>query len=102
MTIVGMTLTELERVLRVAIYIRVSSDEQADPERVSLPEQEKRCRVWLEIAFPGCQVMFIYEDHISGKRWDRPAFQRMCHAMQQGPGRCPFDVITVYNSRWLS
>jgi DNA invertase Pin-like site-specific DNA recombinase len=95
MTMEQSALAHAERVLRVVLYIRVSSDEQAGKGRVSLSEQEKQCRIWLKTKFPRYQILSIYEDHISGKRWDRPDFQHMCHAMMQSP--CPFDVIVAYN-----
>ncbi len=68
--------------VRVAIYIRVSTTEQAE-EGYSLREQERECRLFAERH--GWQVYQVYEDDgYSGTRDDRPAFQRMLRDGEAG------------------
>jgi len=61
--------------MKVAIYCRVSSDEQKN-EGVSLGAQEERCRAF---AFAkDWQVVQVYVDAgASGKSLQRPAMQRL-------------------------
>lgn len=66
----------------VAIYIRVSTDEQAQ-DGYSLAAQERICRAFVESR--GWQVYAIYADEgISGRSAKRPALQRMLADMRAG------------------
>ena len=57
----------------VAIYVRIS---QENPDGYSLADQEQRCRAHAEAQ--GWTVVRVYvDDGVSGRRWDRPALQRM-------------------------
>ena len=57
----------------VAIYVRIS---QENPDGYSLADQEQRCRQHAEAQ--GWTVARVYvDDGVSGRRWDRPALQRM-------------------------
>ncbi len=68
--------------VRVAIYTRVSTTEQAE-EGYSLREQERECRAFAERH--GWRVYQVYEDDgFSGTRDDRPAFQRMLRDGEDG------------------
>ena len=69
-------------IARVAIYCRVSSDEQV---RVggSLPDQERRLKLRAESE--GWQIAEVFKDEgISGHTDERPALQRMMEACRQG------------------
>jgi site-specific DNA recombinase len=69
----------------VAIYVRIS---QENPDGYSLADQEQRCRIYAEEQ--GWQVIKVYvDDGVSGRRWDRPALQRMIAELQ------PLGVGTV-------
>src|ERR1700712_1507482 len=62
----------------VAIYVRIS---QENPDGYSLADQEQRCRAYAEEH--GWQVVKVYvDDGVSGRRWDRPALQRMLADLQ--------------------
>lgn len=82
--------------IRIAIYRRVSSEDQADPGAISLSEQDRRNRAFASEHFPGSVIVREYEDHVTAKTWARPAWQRMCQDMMQPPGQCPFDVIVAW------
>ena len=81
--------------LRVAIYARVSSDEQASKEFSSVEVQEAVCRRWIEASgyvFAGC-----YSDEArTGTSLARPGFKKL---LADGQAGC-FDAISVtYMSR---
>jgi predicted site-specific integrase-resolvase len=60
---------------RVAIYIRVSTEEQGD-EGMSLQNQERRCRAFAEAQ--GWEVVAVYRDEASGlDQINRPGYTRM-------------------------
>jgi site-specific DNA recombinase len=73
----------------VAIYVRIS---QENPDGYSLADQEQRCRQHAEAQ--GWTVARVYvDDGVSGRRWDRPALQRMLgELMSLGIG-----VVLVYD-----
>lgn len=75
---------------RVAIYIRVSTDEQAK-EGYSIPAQRERLTAY--VTSQGWEVADYYVDEgISAKDTDRPELQRMLGDMRQGE----IDVVLVY------
>lgn len=74
---------------RVFIYIRVSTQEQAD-EGYSLGEQEERLRKYCEAM--GWILVKIYTDGgFSGANMERPALQEMIKAIEKGEA----DVVLV-------
>lgn len=56
------------------LYIRVSTDEQAD-KGYSLKHQEERLRNYCQ--FQNIEVMGLYKDDYSAKTFERPAFQQL-------------------------
>jgi site-specific DNA recombinase len=79
--------------MRAAIYIRVSTERQAEEDRVSLEAQEADCRAYCESR--GYQVVEVYRDvGYSGASKNRPAFQRMLKDARAGK----FDVIIAWKS----
>jgi site-specific DNA recombinase len=73
----------------VAIYVRIS---QENPDGYSLADQEHRCRRYAEEQ--GWQVVKVYvDDGVSGRRWDRPALQRMLAELQA----LDIGVVIVYD-----
>lgn len=81
-------LRKIITILRVVIYIRVSSEMQV--EGYSLQEQRAICREFAEAK--GWEVLQVYEDEAeSAKTDDRPQFQQMIAAAAQRQ----FDAIIV-------
>ena len=60
----------------VAIYCRVSRDEQA--ENWSLPTQEDACRKYTEER--GCEVVGVWKEDFTGTQLDRPELNEIMHA----------------------
>ena len=60
---------------RAACYVRVSTSEQARPDKPSLAQQEEKARQLC--AVHDWQVVAVYTDVVSGKRWERPDLQRL-------------------------
>ena len=74
---------------RVFIYIRVSTQEQAD-EGYSLGEQEERLRKYCEAM--GWILVKVYTDGgFSGANMERPALQEMIKAVENGEADA-FDI----------
>lgn len=81
---------------RVAIYVRVSTNEQA-AEGYSIAEQTERCRKYCEAM--KYTVARIYTDPgFSGASLDRPAMQQMIEDAKEGR----FDTVLVYKFDRLS
>lgn len=59
----------------VAVYIRVSTEMQAEEDKASLAEQERLCREFC--AAKGHQVVAVYQDVGSGTTRNRPQFLQM-------------------------
>lgn len=77
------------RILRAAIYLRVSTTAQAE-EGVSMEYQEERCRQWAQTR--GARVVQVYrDDGLSGKDDHRPAYRRMVADLKAGA----FDVLVA-------
>lgn len=82
------------RLLRAALYARVSTEEQAS-EGASIPAQKKllheyATRHQLEL------VAEFVDEGVSARSADRPQFQRMVAAARQKPR--PFDVILIHKT----
>jgi DNA invertase Pin-like site-specific DNA recombinase len=86
---------------RAAIYVRVSSERQADPDKVSPQAQENDCRELCQRE--GYTVVEIYRDseryrvgkrmvEPSGTRSDRPGFKRMLAGADAGQ----FDILVAW------
>ena len=80
-----------KKVLKAAIYIRVSTVEQSDNEFSSLDGQENQCRTWLEqrnqittIGSPSFKVTEVYRDTKSGKDLNRPGIERLMKDAKEG------------------
>lgn len=59
-----------------AIYLRVSTDEQADPTKTSLSQQRERCLAYCQSQ--GWEIFEVYEDAgVSGTLEFRPAMQQL-------------------------
>ena len=59
---------------KAILYIRVSTDEQAD-KGYSLKHQEERQRSYCQ--FEGIEIAGLYKDDHSAKTFERPAFRQM-------------------------
>jgi DNA invertase Pin-like site-specific DNA recombinase len=72
------------RITRVALYLRVSTDQQANKEEGSLETQEARLRQWAA-SWAGPMELFVYrEAGVSGKTLDRPELSRLLADVQAG------------------
>jgi len=71
-----------DAVRSVAIYIRISRDEDADGP--SLPTQEKLCREYIAKEKPGWKVTRVFGDDQSGKTDKRPGFMDLMDAIDEG------------------
>jgi site-specific DNA recombinase len=85
-------LSELEpgREVRVAIYLRISTDEEHQP--FSLEAQEHRLRAFIESQPGWCLAREPYVDQMSGAKIERPALQRALRDASLGL----YDVLLVY------
>ncbi len=82
--------------LRVAMYIRISTDEEHQP--FSLEAQELKLRSYID-SQPGWELIGApYRDEASGATTDRPGLQRALTAARAGY----FDVLLVYRVDRLS
>lgn len=74
--------------LRVAAYIRVSTEAQASDEHFSIPEQTDRVKAYC--AAKGWELVKIYTDPgYSGKNLDRPAIRQLISECRQ------YDLVLV-------
>ena len=81
---------------RVAIYIRISTDEEHQP--FSLEAQEARLMSYINIQ-PGWEFAgIVYQDEKSGATLERPGLQRALAAAEAGK----FDILLVYRVDRLS
>lgn len=82
--------------IRAALYIRVSTEEQAE-HGVSIAAQRERLMAYCRVQ--GWDVAEVYiDDGYSGKDLDRPAMQRLI----ADAGRRLFDLVLVYKLDRLS
>lgn len=68
--------------VRVAIYVRVSTDMQADKD--SLPMQRKDLSSYCEVVLNTSDYVIFEDAGYSGKNMVRPAFQQMMTAVRKG------------------
>ncbi len=69
---------------RVGIYVRVSTEEQAENPEGSIKNQEQRLREFVKLknmVEPFGEVAKVYTDILSAKDMNRPGFQRMLQAI---------------------
>ena len=91
---------EEKKPLRVALYIRVSTEEQAEKYGFDLQETSLRALILSkpnDLVFAG--EKHIYKDDISGTTdlYERPAFSRLIEEIVNSPvGERPFDAVAVY------
>ncbi len=71
-----------EKPRRAVIYLRVSSEEQAQGH--SLEAQERECREFLAKEKPHWTLVGVYRDEHSGKSDKRPGFQAMLNKVYAG------------------
>jgi site-specific DNA recombinase len=85
-------LSELEpgREVRVAVYLRISTDEEHQP--FSLDAQEHRLRAFIESQPGWCLARQPYVDQISGAKIERPGLQKALRDAALGL----YDVLLVY------
>lgn len=81
---------------RAAIYSRVSTAEQAEDDKASLNEQERRCREYCHEK--GYDVVTSYQDIASGTTKKRPRFLEMLNDARQKQ----FDVIIAWKTDRLA
>ena len=87
---------KVRNVLRVALYVRVSSQEQAD-EGYSIGEQTERLKKYAEAM--GWEIYKIYVDPgYSGGNMDRPGLDEMIKDVEAGK----IDTVVVYKLDRLS
>jgi site-specific DNA recombinase len=70
---------------RVAIYIRVSTEEQAENPEGSIKNQEQRLREFIKLknmVEPFGEVAAVFSDILSAKDMNRPGFQKMLKAIE--------------------
>lgn len=86
--------------MRCAIYVRVSTDEQAQPEYNSLQLQAELYQHYIAVQREqGWVVAEVYEDSgFSGKDLKRPALQRLLRGVRRGE----IQVVIVYRLDRLS
>ena len=82
-------ITEAARQLRVATYIRISTDEENQP--FSLGAQELRLGAYIQ-SQDGWRLVRQYSDRITGSRLDRPGLQQALSDARSGS----YDVLLVY------
>jgi len=81
---------------RAAVYSRVSTAEQAEDDKASLNEQERRCREYCQQK--GYDVITSYQDIGSGTNKKRQSFLRMLTEAKQKQ----FDVIVAWKADRLA
>ncbi len=82
--------------LRVAIYLRVSTEEQGQ-QQISIPAQRSRCVAYCEARDWSIYDFYIDEGH-SGKTLDRPDMQRL----MKDAALKKFDLVLVWKLDRLS
>ena len=78
-----------EHGVRVAIYVRRSTDEEHQP--FSIEAQDSRLRSYVR-SQPGWSLVARFEDDASGAKLDRPGLEKALAAARAGR----FDVLLVY------
>ena len=70
---------------RIGIYVRVSTEEQAENPEGSIKNQEQRLRDFIKLknmVEPFGEVAKVYTDILSAKDMNRPGFQKMLQAIE--------------------
>jgi site-specific DNA recombinase len=75
--------------VRVAIYLRISTDEERQP--FSLEAQQERLADYVAVQ-PGWMLARSYSDRMSGKRLDRPGLQQALHDARAGR----YELLLVF------
>lgn len=82
---------------KACIYTRVSTDAQADPDKVSLAEQERMARGYIESK--GWECVGVYsDDGYTGRNIKRPALQKMIEDIEAKK----INVVVVFKLDRLS
>jgi site-specific DNA recombinase len=82
---------------KACVYTRVSTDAQGEDGKVSLPEQERMAKAFIESK--GWQYIRTYEDNgYSGRTMDRPALQQMLSDIEKGE----IGAVVIYKLDRLS
>lgn len=82
---------------KACIYTRVSTDAQADPDKVSLAEQERMARAYIESK--GWECVKVYsDDGYTGRNTKRPALQKMIEDIEAKK----INVVVVFKLDRLS
>ncbi len=79
---------------RAIIYIRVSTDEQAD-KGYSLAHQEERLRKYCELQ--NIQVVLLYKDDHSAKTFNRPAFIQFLEYVKRNKNSADLFLFTKWD-----
>jgi site-specific DNA recombinase len=82
-----------------AIYVRVSSKEQAENGKTSPQTQEDGCRAWATTnGFPTSPDLVFFDKHSGEELWERPALTRLREAAK----RREFAVVVCHSTERLS
>lgn len=77
---------QISSIFKIAIYVRVSTEEQAENPEGSIKNQELRLRDYIHLKNqlePFGEVVAVYSDPgISAKNMNRPSFQKMLSAIK--------------------
>lgn len=88
---------EKYKIKKACVYTRVSSEKQGVPEKVSLPEQQRMAKAYIESK--GWEYVRTYEDNgYTGRNTDRPALQDMIADIKTGK----IDVVVIWKLDRLS
>jgi site-specific DNA recombinase len=79
---------------KAILYIRVSTDEQAD-KGYSLQHQEERLRKYCEMQ--NIQVTDLYQDDYSAKTFNRPEFTRLLNGLKKHRARADLLLFTKWD-----
>ena len=80
--------------LKAILYIRVSTDEQAD-KGYSLKHQEERLRSYCQ--FQNIEIVGLYKDDHSAKSFERPAFQQMLSFLRKNKKSADLFLFTKWD-----
>jgi len=82
---------------RAAIYVRVSTDEQAEAGLASLPHQEAECRKLAERL--GLTVTTVHRDEVSGQTTNRPGLLRLLADLPETDAVLCYDITRLGRNR---
>ena len=78
---------------RAILYIRVSTDEQADG--YSLLHQEERLRTYCDLQ--GFNIVALYREDYSAKTFDRPEFRKLLIFLKKSKGAADLLLFTKWD-----